>query len=62
MGAISIEGERYDMEAGDVLLCEPREVHEVPTVEEGFFIILKIDSEHDDTVWIEKCRRATREI
>lgn len=51
-GTISIDGTIYEMEEGDVLVCEPGEVHEVPRVNDDFsIIVLKIDFEHDDTVW-----------
>ena len=54
-GAISIEGKRHDMDPGEVLVCEPGEVHETPIVREDFsIIVLKIDFEHDDTVWLEE--------
>ena len=53
-GAISIEGVRHDMDPGDILVCEPGEVHETLEVQEDFtIIVLKMDFEHDDTVWLE---------
>lgn len=52
-GAICVEGVRHDMDPGDVLVCEPGEVHETPEARESFsIIVLKIDFEHDDTVWL----------
>jgi quercetin dioxygenase-like cupin family protein len=54
-GALSIEGVRHDMGPGDILVCEPGEVHETPEVQEDFsIIVLKINFEHDDTVWLEE--------
>lgn len=52
-GAIVIEGVRHDMDPGDILVCEPGEVHETPRAREDFeIVVLKIDFEHDDIVWI----------
>jgi quercetin dioxygenase-like cupin family protein len=54
-GTIIIEGVRHDMDPGDILVCEPGEIHMTPEVQEDFsIIVLKIDFEHDDTVWLEK--------
>lgn len=52
-GSITIDGERVDAEAGDVIVCEPGEVHGMPLVEEDFgFLVMKIDHREDDTVWL----------
>lgn len=52
-GSITINGERVDAEAGDVIVCEPGEVHGMPLVEEDFgFLVLKVDYREDDTVWL----------
>ncbi len=52
-GSIVIDGKRIDAEAGDVIVCEPGEVHGMPLVEEDFgFLVLKIDYREDDTVWL----------
>jgi quercetin dioxygenase-like cupin family protein len=54
-GAITIEGEIHEMGEGDILVCEPGEVHAVPQVGKEFsIIVLKIDFEHDDTTWMKK--------
>jgi len=51
-GVITIEGEEHEMENGDLLVCEPGEMHEVPAQEEFRIIVFKLDYEHDDTVWV----------
>ena len=51
-GAITIEGERLEMQKGDVLVCEPGEVHEVPAQEEFCIVVLKLNLKDDDTIWI----------
>jgi quercetin dioxygenase-like cupin family protein len=52
-GSITIDGQRIDFEAGDMVVCEPGEVHGMPLVEEDFgFLVLKIDYRDDDTVWL----------
>jgi quercetin dioxygenase-like cupin family protein len=52
-GSITIDGIRVDAEAGDVIVCEPGEVHGMPLVEEDFgFLVMKIDHRNDDTIWL----------
>ncbi|MBI0583924.1 MAG: cupin domain-containing protein [Methanomassiliicoccus sp.] len=52
-GSITIDGVAVDAEAGDVIVCEPGEVHGMPLVEEDFgFLVMKIDHREDDTVWL----------
>ena len=52
-GSITINGARVDAEAGDVIVCEPGEVHGMPLVEEDFgFLVIKINYREDDTVWL----------
>jgi quercetin dioxygenase-like cupin family protein len=52
-GSITIDGHRVDAEAGDIIVCEPGEVHGMPLVEEDFgFLVMKIDYRDDDTVWL----------
>jgi quercetin dioxygenase-like cupin family protein len=52
-GSITIDGHRVDGEPGDVIVCEPGEVHGMPLVEEDFgFLVMKIDYRDDDTVWL----------
>ncbi len=51
--SITIDGRRIDAEAGDVIVCEPGEVHGMPLVEEDFgFLVIKINYREDDTVWL----------
>jgi quercetin dioxygenase-like cupin family protein len=52
-GVIVIDGAEVRMARGDVVVCEPGEVHAIPPVEEDFgFLVLKIDHREDDTVWL----------
>jgi len=52
-GTIIVGGEEVRMAAGDVVVCEPGEVHSVPPVEGAFgFLVLKIDYREDDTEWL----------
>jgi len=52
-GSMVINDEEIRMEAGDVVVCEPGEVHGMPLVEEDFaFLVMKIDHREDDTVWL----------
>jgi quercetin dioxygenase-like cupin family protein len=52
-GSITIDDRRIDAEAGDVIVCEPGEVHGMPLVEEDFgFLVIKINYREDDTVWL----------
>jgi quercetin dioxygenase-like cupin family protein len=52
-GSITIDGIRVDAAPGDVIVCEPGEVHGMPLVEEDFaFLVLKVDYREDDTVWL----------
>jgi quercetin dioxygenase-like cupin family protein len=52
-GSITIDGQRVDAEPGDVIVCEPGEVHGMPLVEDDFgFLVMKIDYRDDDTVWL----------
>lgn len=52
-GSMTIDGRKIDAEAGDVIVCEPGEVHGMPFVEEDFgFLVLKMDYREDDTVWL----------
>ncbi|MDW5562795.1 MAG: cupin domain-containing protein [Methanomassiliicoccus sp.] len=52
-GSITIDDTRVDAEAGDIIVCEPGEVHGMPLVEADFgFMVMKIDYREDDTVWL----------
>lgn len=52
-GSITIEGRKVEAGPGDIIVCEPGEVHGMPLVEEDFgFLVLKIDYRTDDTVWL----------
>lgn len=52
-GSIIIGGTLLSLEAGDIVVCEPGEVHETPTAEKDFdFLVLKLDYQEDDTVWL----------
>ncbi|NLK26063.1 MAG: cupin domain-containing protein [Euryarchaeota archaeon] len=52
-GSITIDGIDVRMGRGDILICEPGEVHGMSLVEEDFcFLVLKIDYCEDDTVWL----------
>ncbi len=51
-GSITIDGREVRMDRGDMVVCEPGEVHGMPLVEEDFaFLVMKIDYRDDDTVW-----------
>jgi quercetin dioxygenase-like cupin family protein len=52
-GSITIDGKKVDAEPGDLIVCEPGEVHGIPLVENDFgFLVMKIDYREDDTVWL----------
>ncbi len=52
-GSITIDGQKVDAEAGDVIVCEPGEVHGMPLVEEDFgFLVMKVNYRDDDTIWL----------
>lgn len=52
-GSITINDAKIEMATGDMVVCEPGEVHGMPLVEENFgFLVLKIDYRTDDTVWL----------
>ncbi|MCE5296200.1 MAG: cupin domain-containing protein [Euryarchaeota archaeon] len=47
-----INGEDVLMRPGDVLFCEPGDVHGNPTVpEDSKILVLKVDYKEDDMVW-----------
>ena len=51
-GSITIDGREVRMRQGDLVVCEPGEMHGMPLVEEDFaFLVVKIDYREDDTVW-----------
>ncbi|NLI73852.1 MAG: cupin domain-containing protein [Euryarchaeota archaeon] len=51
-GSIVIDDQEIIMEKGDIVICEPEEVHGMPLIEEDFaFLVMKIDYREDDTVW-----------
>ncbi len=51
-GSITIDGKEARAEAGDIIVCEPGEVHSIPEIEEDFsFLVLKIDYRESDTEW-----------
>jgi quercetin dioxygenase-like cupin family protein len=51
-GSITIDGREVRMGRGDMVVCEPGEMHGMPLVEEDFaFLVIKIDYRDDDTVW-----------
>ncbi|WP_019177280.1 cupin domain-containing protein [Methanomassiliicoccus luminyensis] len=52
-GSFVVSGTRLSLEPGDIVVCEPGEVHETPAAEEDFgFLVLKVDYRDDDTVWL----------
>jgi quercetin dioxygenase-like cupin family protein len=52
-GSITIDGTVIDAQAGDVIVCEPGEVHGMPRVQKDFaFLVMKIDYRDGDTVWL----------
>lgn len=52
-GHIFINGEKIIVSQGDVVICEPGDVHGIPEVTENFgFLVLKIDYDEADTVWL----------
>ncbi|MCH9734040.1 MAG: cupin domain-containing protein [Actinomycetia bacterium] len=47
-----IDGEKVIMTPGDVVICEPGDVHGNPVIPHDFrILVLKIDYRDDDTVW-----------
>jgi len=53
-GTLVIEGEELRPDAGDVIICEPGDVHEVFNDTDGVFRILvfKVNLAEDDTEWL----------
>jgi len=52
-GSITIDGIKVAADPGDIIVCEPGEVHGMPEIEEDFgFLVMKIDYREDDTVWL----------
>ncbi len=52
-GSITISGKEIEMEKGDMVVCEPGEVHEMPEIKKDFaFLVVKLDFREDDTVWL----------
>jgi quercetin dioxygenase-like cupin family protein len=52
-GKITISDETIEVNKSDIVVCEPGEVHSIPTVKEEFgFLVLKVDYHSDDTVWL----------
>lgn len=53
-GYIIINETEITISQGDVIVCEPGDVHGIPEIKSDFgFLVLKIDYEEDDTVWLE---------
>ena len=49
----NIGGKEFEFKAGDAVLCEEGEVHEVVNVPEDFhFLTFKINKKENDTVWL----------
>ena len=55
-GIISIDNQQFRARNGDILLCEPGEIHFVinDTDEEFKILVFKINSEENDSYWNEK--------
>lgn len=55
-GTLIINGDEREPEKGDVIICEPGDVHEVINRSSQTFRILvfKMFYEEDDTVWLEE--------
>lgn len=52
-GSITINGAVMEAQGGDVIVCEPGEVHGMPLIENDFgLLVLKIDYDSDDTIWL----------
>jgi quercetin dioxygenase-like cupin family protein len=48
-----VNGEEVTMEPGDVLVCEPGDVHGNPTIDKAIrILVIKLDFDPDDTVWL----------
>ncbi len=52
-GIISIDNQQVEAKNGDILLCEPGEIHSVinDTDEEFRILVFKINSKENDTFW-----------
>lgn len=52
-GTLLINGEMLEMSAGDIVVCEPGDVHEVPQPGVPFaLLVIKVGFEGEDTVWL----------
>ncbi len=52
-GSITINEEYIEVGKGDIVVCEPGEIHGMPKIKTEFsFLVLKIDYQEDDTVWL----------
>jgi quercetin dioxygenase-like cupin family protein len=52
-GSININGRDIAAEPGDIIVCEPGDVHGNPRIDEDFgFLVMKVDYREDDTVWL----------
>ena len=53
LGLITIDGVAVEAREGDVIVCEPGDVHGMPHIENDFgLLVMKIDYDSDDTVWL----------
>lgn len=55
-GKLVIDDEEIEPDKGDVIICEPGDVHEVMNESEKMFVILvfKKDNTEDDTIWLDE--------
>jgi len=52
-GTLIVNGERLEMFAQDVIVCEPGDVHEVPPPPDPFtLLVIKVGHEGEDTIWL----------
>lgn len=52
-GYMIINDSEIMISQGDVIVCEPGDVHGIPEIKTDFgFLVLKIDYEENDTVWL----------
>jgi quercetin dioxygenase-like cupin family protein len=49
-----INGERVLMQPGDIVVCEPGDVHGNPSLPQAArILVIKVDFAEDDTIWLE---------
>ncbi|WP_400209009.1 cupin domain-containing protein [Candidatus Methanomassiliicoccus intestinalis] len=52
-GHIFINGDKIMLAQGDILVCEPGDVHGISEITKDFgFLVLKVNYDENDTIWL----------